>query len=65
MAYTDNSLMSFGLHKGKKLANVPAHYLLWIYKVNCNNECHARSNELCKYIHENLDSLKLETNQKK
>lgn len=28
---TDQSLMPFGKHKGKALANVPAGYLLWIY----------------------------------
>jgi hypothetical protein len=27
---TDQSLMPFGEHKGKKLANVPASYLLYI-----------------------------------
>ena len=27
--YTDNTLFPFGKHKGQKLANVPAEYLLW------------------------------------
>jgi hypothetical protein len=27
---TDNSIMEFGKHKGKKLKNVPAPYLIWV-----------------------------------
>lgn len=27
----DESIMPFGKHKGEKLANVPADYLLWLY----------------------------------
>lgn len=48
----DNSLMPFGIHKGKKLANVPDNYLIWLYD---NDKC---SGELKKYIKNNLDSLK-------
>jgi uncharacterized protein (DUF3820 family) len=50
----DNSLMPFGAHKGKKLANVPAQYLLWLHK---ENKCFG---EIKKYIEENIDGLKLE-----
>jgi uncharacterized protein (DUF3820 family) len=28
--YTDETLMPFGQHKGKKLIDVPAKYLLWL-----------------------------------
>lgn len=31
MKLTDESLMPFGKHKGEKMANVPASYLLWLY----------------------------------
>ena len=51
----DNSLMPYGIHKGKKMANVPAQYLLWCYQQSwCKGE-------VKEYIKENLDSLKLET----
>lgn len=48
----DNSIMPWGVHKGKKMANVPDDYLVWIYD---NNKC---SGEVRKYIEDNLDSLK-------
>jgi uncharacterized protein (DUF3820 family) len=63
---TDKDLMPFGKHKGTAMANVPAYYLLWIFKEHYNNSCTDSSTELCKYIHENLDVLKSEvkrTNQ--
>lgn len=50
----DNSIIPFGVHKGKALANVPAKYLLWLYR---ENKCFG---DLRKYIHENLDVLKQE-----
>jgi uncharacterized protein (DUF3820 family) len=31
---TDNDLMPFGMHKGTKLGNVPADYLLYLYHEN-------------------------------
>lgn len=29
---TDESIITFGTHKGKKLANVPARYLIFLYE---------------------------------
>ena len=29
---TDETIMPFGAHRGKKLANVPANYLIWMYE---------------------------------
>jgi uncharacterized protein (DUF3820 family) len=55
---TDESLMPFGMHKGKKLANVPPEYLIWIsenFKIN---------SDLKKYIKENMDVLKTEVERK-
>lgn len=51
----DESIMPFGKYKGAKLANVPASYLIWLYD---NGKCYG---ELKKYIEENMDSLKQET----
>jgi len=50
----DDSIMPFGIHKGKKLANVPASYLLWLYDTN---KAHGKLKE---YIIQNMDVLKQE-----
>jgi uncharacterized protein (DUF3820 family) len=47
----DNSLMPWGKYKGTSLVNVPASYLVWIYK---NDKC---SGEVKEYIKENWDVL--------
>lgn len=52
---TDQSLMPFGLHKGTKLANVPASYLIWMH----NSITDLRS-DLKNYIKDNMDVLKAE-----
>ena len=44
--------MEFGIHKGKKLIDVPASYLIWLYD---NDKC---SWALKEYIRENMDVLK-------
>ena len=49
---TDESIMPFGKHKDKQLADVPADYLMYLYE---NGLTHR---ELCKYIEENLDVIK-------
>jgi uncharacterized protein (DUF3820 family) len=51
---TDNSIMTFGEHKGKKMANVPAYYLIWVYE---NNKC---TPAVAKYVSQNYDDLKSE-----
>jgi hypothetical protein len=49
----DDSILQFGKeHKGSKLANVPASYLIWIYE-NCR-----LPDNLKAYILENMDVLK-------
>jgi uncharacterized protein (DUF3820 family) len=48
----DNSRMPWGKHKNEKMANVPAHYLLWLLK---ENKC---SGDLKRYIENNVDILK-------
>ena len=51
----DNSLMPYGKHKGTKLANVPAQYLIWLYE---NTEI--KISELESYIAYNLEVLRNE-----
>lgn len=53
---TDESPMPFGKHKGKKLANVPADYLLWIY----GSGILPSFKNLEEYIEENMNVLKQE-----
>jgi len=55
---TNNSLMPFGKHKGKKMANVPYTYLLWLWRESNN-----KSGNVFDYIRENLDALKAEEKQ--
>ena len=52
MALTDESIMPFGKHKGEKMANVPASYLLWLYE---ENKC---AGDIKEYIKDNLDVIK-------
>lgn len=58
MALNDNSPMPWGKHKGQKMANVPASYLMWLYD---NNKCNA---EVQTYIKDNMDVLKEEIKNK-
>lgn len=53
--YTDETPMPFGKHKGEKLANVPASYLLWLY---CKGEL--KPGALRDYIDENMDEIRQE-----
>lgn len=56
---TDESIMPWGIHKGSRMANVPAQYLIWLYE---NDKCRG---EVKTYIVDNLDFLRLEIKQKK
>jgi uncharacterized protein (DUF3820 family) len=55
---TDESIMPFGKHKGEKLANIPAEYLLWLYDEG------RFYGELKTYIADNMDSIKAEIEYK-
>ena len=50
----DNTIIWFGAHKGKALANVPEGWLMWWYN-NCNRErLTGPSLGLLNYIKENI-----------
>lgn len=51
---TDESLMPWGIHEGKQMVDVPADYLLFLYE---NSKVHG---EVKRYIHENLETIKME-----
>ena len=52
--FDDNSIMPFGKHKGKAMANVPADHLLWLYEQDWLRD------PVKTYIERNLDVLKKE-----
>lgn len=62
MALTDESIMPFGKHKGKEMANVPASYLLWIYDewTLPNPRFGFVHQEVKAYIEKNMDVLRKE-----
>lgn len=50
--YTDDTIISFGLHKGKKLSDVPDSYLLFLY------ESGKAFGDLKAYIIDNLEAIR-------
>ena len=62
---TDDSIMPFGKHKGQKLANVPASYLLWLRQAWEENPPQRPDQlELMRYVDDNVEVLKMERNRK-
>ena len=47
----DTDIMPFGEHKGKKMANVPAKYLIWLYEQSWLDKRYK------DYIKDNMDVL--------
>lgn len=66
MSFTDEHPIPFGKHRGTKLANVPASYLLWLWE---NSTEHDRTKGfykgVFKYIEDNLEGLKQEVKRGK
>jgi hypothetical protein len=58
----DNSIMPFGKHKGEKMANVPAGYLLWLYnEIDEKNKTFSPHQEsVWRYIKENIVIIRIE-----
>lgn len=48
---TDESIMPYGKYKGKKMANVPASYLMWMHREG------KLFQSIQEYVTENLDVL--------
>jgi len=62
MTLTDNDPMPFGKHKGTAMANVPADYLMWLWKKQGTTKPFGEAAQaVMDYILDNLDALKLET----
>jgi len=51
----DNTIIRFGMHKGKPLGEVPADYLMWLYN---EKDC---PNDLKEYIEDNMEALESES----
>lgn len=51
---TDYSPMPFGKHRGKRMIDVPAPYLIWLYESGCDHP------QVKQYINDNLDVLNQE-----
>ena len=49
--FTDNTLMPFGKHRGKAMANIPAAYLLWLKNAGIDHQ------GVKQYIIDNEDCL--------
>ena len=55
----DDDLMPWGKYKGKKMQDVPADYLLYMYE---NNKC---DSDVKEYIEDCIDILKKEVKESK
>lgn len=61
VTFTDNSILNFGMHKGERLIDVPADYLLFI----SSNSGWNKLSPLGRYITSNMDVLKSQDNTNK
>ena len=52
MTLTDNSYMPFGAHKGSKMGDIPADYLIFLWD---KRKCYG---DVKEYIRENLPTLR-------
>lgn len=57
--YNDNTPIFFGMHKGKKLANVPASYLIYLWDTSDEGK-RMFDQKLSVYIKNNLKGLRME-----
>lgn len=59
----DESLMPFGIHKGKKMKDVPDSYLWFMYnRINDNKipiNYNLMEKEFMEYVKDNLEAIKL------
>lgn len=61
----DDSILWFGKHKGVRLTNVPASYLLWLREqMEETPPQDGMRIELKKYLDDNLEVLRMERNRR-
>lgn len=54
---TDNSIMSFGVHRGKKMKKIPAGWLDWFKSTNEGKVLYGPWSKVFKYATENWDKI--------
>lgn len=65
MIYNDDTPMPFGKHRGLRMQDVPAEYLLWLLDENSPRGNEGRDRKaLLDYIEENRDVLELEQRER-
>lgn len=62
--YSDNTPIPFGVHRGTKLANVPAGYLLYLWDKSKQGK-ELSDAKLAMYIKENFHAIELEAKAEK
>lgn len=66
MKLTDESPMPFGKFKNKKMMEVPADYLLWLYDQRSGMKPFGEASQAVRdYTMENLEVLKKESDERK
>lgn len=56
----DNSIMSFGEHKGKRMEDVPEGWLIWLYgEIRYKTRLTRNEEEIKFYIEDSIDERKL------
>ena len=63
MTLTDTSPMPFGKYSGQAMANIPADYLLWLYKKNQQTRTYGKMKAVMDYIEANKEVLEQEVKQ--
>lgn len=62
MKYTDDSLMPWGAHKGKRLSDVPDEYFLFLWEESKRfapgTTARASNKPLFNYIADNIDAIR-------
>jgi hypothetical protein len=61
--WADEDIIPFGKHRGKKLANVPAHYLVWFWENAKIKQLDRAGYKVFKYVDENIEDLRKEARQ--
>lgn len=54
---TDESPMPFGIHKGEKMKDVPADYLLYLWNIGVWNQ---KDRPIHEYIRESMSALEMD-----
>lgn len=66
LKFTDDSPMPFGKHEGKKLVDLPASYLLWLYGEMEHQQNRSPTRQaIFDYIEENMSAIESELSEER